>query len=209
LPRCHRSGRQCRNDDIIIIIMLCMKPEKDTPMSRFSHSLAMPVAFARSVAIAALLGGTMLASPLMAASAATTSTAPSPTTQAATPQAKVGAGAMATKAETVEQRIADLHRALKITPQEEADWTNVAQAMRENAAAMQKLAADRTVQAPQSMTAVDDLKTYQKFAQAHVDGLKNLTSSFETLYNSMPDPQKKVADQVFQNSRHKGASSHG
>jgi hypothetical protein len=74
---------------------------------------------------------------------------------------------------------------------------------------MQKLAADNTVQAPQSMTAVDDLKTYQKFAQAHVDGLKNLTSSFETLYNSMPDPQKKVADQVFQSSRHQGASSHG
>jgi hypothetical protein len=116
---------------------------------------------------------------------------------------------MATKAETVEQRISSLHTALKITPQEEADWTSVAQAMRENAAAMQKLAADNTVQAPQSMTAVDDLKTYQKFAQAHVDGLKNLTSSFETLYNSMPDAQKKVADQVFQSSRHQGASKHG
>jgi hypothetical protein len=30
-----------------------------------------------------------------------------------------------------------------------------------------------------------------------VDGLKNLISSFETLYNSMPDAQKKIADQVF------------
>lgn len=177
-------------------------------MSRLSHSLAMPVSSARSVAIAALLGTAMLASPLMAAPADTTSTAPSQATQGAAPQTKAAAGAMATKAETVEQRITSLHTALKITPPEEANWTSVAQSMRENAAAMQKLAADDTVKAPQSMTAVEDLKTYEKFAQAHVDGLKNLTSSFETLYNSMPDPQKKVADQVFQSSRHQGAASH-
>jgi periplasmic protein CpxP/Spy len=47
------------------------------------------------------------------------------------------------------------------------------------------------------MTAVDDLKTYQEFTQAHLDGIKNLISAFETLYNSMPDQQKKNADEVF------------
>jgi hypothetical protein len=169
----------------------------------------MSAPFARSVAIAAVFGATMLAGPMTVARADSTSTGPSQVTQTTAPHTKVVAGAMATKAETVEQRITNLHTALKITPQEEADWTNVAQAMRENAAAMQKLAADSAIRAPQSMTAVDDLQTYQKFAQAHVDGLKNLTSSFETLYNSMPDPQKKVADQVFQNSHQQGTSSHG
>jgi hypothetical protein len=178
-------------------------------MLRLSHPFAMPSPFVRSVAVAALLGATMLAGPLTAARADSASNAPAQVTQGAVPQAKVGAGAMATKAETVEQRITSLHAALKITPPEEAGWTSVAQAMRENAAAMQKLLADDTVQAPQTMTAVDDLKTYQKFAQAHVDGLKNLISSFDTLYDSMPDAQKKVADQVFQSSRHQGASSHG
>ena len=177
-------------------------------MSRLSHPLLMPAPFARSVAIAALLGATMLAAPMTAARAESTSAAPSQAAQGATPQAQVGAGAMATKAETVEQRITSLHAALKITQPQEANWTSVAQAMRENAAAMQKITADDTVKTPQSMTAVEDLKTYEKFAQAHVDGLKNLTSSFETLYNSMPDPQKKVADQVFQSSRHQGGSSH-
>jgi len=59
------------------------------------------------------------------------------------------------------------------------------------------------------MTAVDDLKMYQKFAQAHVDGLQNLISSFETLYNSMPDAQKKIADQVFRTSGRRGAPSRG
>ena len=43
-----------------------------------------------------------------------------------------------------------------------------------------------------------DLKTYEKFAQAHVKGLKNLIASFSKLYAAMPDAQKKNADQVFQ-----------
>ncbi len=107
------------------------------------------------------------------------------------------AGATETKGETVEQRITNLHAALKITPDQDAKWNAVAQAMRENAATMDKLIASNRTTAPQNMTAVEDLKTYQKFAQAHVDGLKNLIASFSTLYDAMPDAQKKVADEVF------------
>ena len=51
------------------------------------------------------------------------------------------------------------------------------------------------------MSAVDDLKTYQKFAQAHLDGLKNLLSHFEGFYAAMPDAQKKIADDVFRSTR--------
>ncbi len=69
--------------------------------------------------------------------------------------------------------------------------------MRQNAAAMDKLVATNRTTAPQGKTAVDDLNTYEKFAQAHVDGLKNLISSFKTLYTAMPDAQKKNADEVF------------
>ena len=89
---------------------------------------------------------------------------------------------------------------MKITPDEEKKWNGVAQAMRENAAAMDKLVAANRTTPPQNMSAVDDLKTYQKFAQAHVDGLKNLISAFSTLYDAMPDAQKKVADEVFETS---------
>ena len=70
--------------------------------------------------------------------------------------------------------------------------------MRDNAAAMDKLVATKRAISPASMTAVDDLKTYQEFSQAHLDGLKNLTSAFKSLYDSMPADQKKNADQVFQ-----------
>ena len=59
------------------------------------------------------------------------------------------------------------------------------------------------------MTAVEDLQTYEKFARAHVEGLKSLTSSFDTLYKSMPETQRKVADEVFRSAGHAAASSHG
>lgn len=178
-------------------------------MSSFAFPIAMPAKFTRSVAVAALLGATMLVSPLSAARAAPANTAPFQLAQAAAPQSPPAVSAAATKAETVEQRITSLHTALQITPNEEAKWNSVAQVMRDNAATMEKLAVDKTAQAAQSMTAVDDLKTYEKFARAHVSGLKNLTASFEKLYSAMPDAQKKVADGVFQSfGHHEGVGSH-
>ena len=121
--------------------------------------------------------------------------------QAATPSNPAAAGATETKGETVEQRITNLHNALKITPDEDSKWNAVAQAMRVNATNMDTLIATNRTTPPQNMTAVDDLKTYQKVAQAHVDGLKNLIASFETLYAAMPDTQKKIADDVFRTSK--------
>jgi len=175
-------------------------------MSSFTSPRAMSVPFARSVAIAALMGATMLATPLTAAQADSPSNAPIQLAQAPNTQSPAAKGATAGKTETVEQRITDLHAALKITPDQEKLWNGVAQDMRENATAMDKLIAETGKTPPQNMSAVDDLKVYQKFAKAHVDGLKNLLSHFEGLYAAMPDAQKKVADDVFRSTR-KAASS--
>lgn len=193
-------------------------------MSSFSSPIAKPTHVTRSIAVAALLGATMLAGAPSAARAAPALTAPIQLAQAAapaavapaavappvvTPTTSAASDTAATKAETVEERITSLHTALSITPKEEPAWDSVAKAMRDNAAAMQKLAGDKAAEAPESMTAVDDLKTYEKFARAHVAGLKTLTSSFEKLYKTMPAAQKKVADQVFQNfGHHEGAAAH-
>ena len=165
-------------------------------MTCFSRQVTVPAPCARSLAIAALLGFTMLASP---PATARTDTA-FQLAQAAAPQTQAGAGATSSKGETVEQRIATLHVALKITPDEETKWGDVARAMRENAAAMAKLVAEGRTTPPQNMTAVEDLQMYQKFAQTHVDGLKNLIASFTALYSAMPDAQKKIADKVFQSA---------
>jgi hypothetical protein len=104
------------------------------------------------------------------------------------------------KPETVEQRITSLKAALKITADQEAKWGTVATAMRDNATAMEKLVQTKRAISPASMTAVDDLKTYQEFTQLRVDGLKDLNSAFQSLYNSMPAAQRKNADQVFNGS---------
>jgi periplasmic protein CpxP/Spy len=170
-------------------------------MSSFTHPIAMTALLARSVAIATLMSATMLASPFTAARADTAANAAIQLAQAAAPQNPAAAGATETKGETVEQRIKDLHTALKITPDQDSKWNEVAQDMRENAAAMDKLIAANRKTPAKNMTAVEDLKMYQKFAQAHVDGLKNLISSFDKLYAGMPDAQKKIADEVFSSSR--------
>jgi protein CpxP len=170
-------------------------------MPFYTHPMAVSAPLARSVAIAALMGATMLASPLSAARADTVTDGAFQLAQATAPQKLAAAEATQTKGETVEQRITNLHAALKVTPEQEKQWNGVAQAMRENAAAMDKLVASSRTTPPQNLTAVEDLRTYQKFAQAHVDGLKNLIASFGTFYDAMPAAQKKVADTVFASER--------
>jgi hypothetical protein len=100
------------------------------------------------------------------------------------------------KHETIEQRIAMLHSSLKITPDEESEWAPVAQAMRDNEAAMQALVVE-TKAKPQPLNAVDDLRTYAQFTRTHMEGLNAVIASFETLYQAMPEEQKATADQVF------------
>ena len=178
-------------------------------MSSFTRHIAVYAPFSRSVAIAALMGATMLAGPLTAARAASAANVPIQLAQAAAPQHRAAAAAIQTKGETVEQRIAELHTALQITPGQDSKWNNVAQAMRQNAAAMDKMVAVDRETPPQNMTAVEDLESYQKFAQSHVDGLKNLISSFKALYAAMPDAQKKIADEVFDTAGRERARSRG
>jgi len=185
------------------------KTQKGFTMPSFNHPIAASAPFARSVAIAALMGATMLATPLSAAHAGTVSNGAFQLAEATVSHKQAAAAATATKGETVEQRITELHAALKITPEQEKQWGAVAQAMRENATAMDKLVATNRTTPPQNMTAVEDLKAYQQFAQAHVDGLKNLIASFGTLYDAMPAGQKKVADTVFNTTGRESARSHG
>ena len=144
----------------------------------------------RSLALATLVGASLTLGLFSQASA---QTAAAPKDGAKAPAA---AAATSNKPETVEQRITSLKAALKITPDQESKWEGVAKAMRENAAAMEKLVQDKKGKMA-SLNAVDDLKTYQAFSQARLDGLKNLISAFSTLYDSMPADQKKNADHVF------------
>jgi hypothetical protein len=208
------------------------KNSEDTTMSSFIRPLAIrPIAMSatgtRAIAVAALLGTTLLcaslaapaaAAPLQLAQATAPQTPPIPPTPAtpptkqavpeiqAAPKTQQGDTTAETKPETVDQRITSLHAALQITPQQEAKWDRVALVMRDNATAMQKLVAQREAQG-ENVTAVQDLNEYEKFTQAHLTGLRKLTSAFDTLYSAMPAAQKKVADQVFANVGHHHANA--
>jgi len=149
-----------------------------------THSLFFKVT--RPVAIATVAGAALFAMPVLAQTK----------DQATKPPA--ADAATSNKPETVEQRITTLKAALKITPDQEKKWNGVAQAMRDNASRMEKLVAEKRKIPPEKTTAVDDLKTYQEFTEARLDGLKHLTSAFKSLYDSMTPEQKKNADVVFE-----------
>ena len=172
-------------------------------MSSVVLHTALSSARLRSLTITGLMAATMLTAPiatLRAESPILMAQATVPATVTPLPGAppnRAAAGATEAAGETVEQRITNLRAALKITGDQDAAWQGVAKAMRENAAAMDKLIAATRTNPPQNTTAVEDLTSYQKFAQAHVDGLKNLIASFSTLYTAMPAAQKKIADDVF------------
>ena len=142
----------------------------------------------RSFAIASLTGAALFAGSLAPAAAQTPDSQKPPAAAAAT----------SSKPETVEQRITTLKTALKITPDLEPKWNNVAQAMRDNASKMEKLVATKRAIPPEKTTAVDDLKTYQEFTEVRLDGLKHLNSAFKSLYDAMTPEQKKNADMVFE-----------
>jgi periplasmic protein CpxP/Spy len=144
----------------------------------------------RSLAIASIAGAALIAGSLSPAMAQTKA----PDDQ----KPPAAAAATSSKPETVEQRIQTLKTSLQIKPEQESKWNAVAQAMRDNAAKMEKLVADKRKLSPDKTTAIDDLKTYQDFAEAHLDGIKHLMSPFKSLYDSMSADQKKNADQVFE-----------
>src|SRR6187551_3291762 len=87
----------------------------------------------RSLALVTLVGASLTVGLFSQASAQTT-VAPTDSTKAPAAQA-----ATSNKVETVEQRITTLKAALKVTPDQESKWDGVANAMRENAASMDKL----------------------------------------------------------------------
>ncbi len=101
----------------------------------------------------------------------------------------------------VEAHISALHKSLQITSAEESQWSDVAQTIRDNAAAHEQAVAEKR-QAEATMTAPDDLRAYAQIEQTRAEGVQKLADSFDKLYATMPDSQKKVADTFFREHKH-------
>jgi LTXXQ motif family protein len=153
--------------------------------------VAMVVGTAPTTAPATVAAATLRA-PVMLAQVAPAPATPAP---AATTRMQAAASKAST-VEPVEARIKDLHTRLKITPAQEDLWNNATQVMRENAKTMDALRKARSEKA-QTMTAVEDFKSYGEITEAHADGIKKFVPVFSALYDSMSDAQKKNADTIF------------
>jgi hypothetical protein len=103
-----------------------------------------------------------------------------------------------------ELRIQDMHAKLNITAAQEEQWSKVAQTMRDDASAIDVLVQARMAHS-KDMTALDDLKSYGEIADAHAEGIKKLTPVFAVLYDTMSDPQKLAADNLFRRGEHMSA----
>ncbi len=149
---------------------------------------------AASMAAATALAAALLFLPPSQAVAADLQLAQAaPPASAPAPKAKP---ARRSPAEFVEARIKSLHDQLKITAAQEPQWSAVAAAMRDNEKAVAALVAERAKKS-KTMSAIDNLRSYQAIAKAHLDGIEKLLPAFEALYAVMPDAQKKLADEVF------------
>ena len=96
----------------------------------------------------------------------------------------------------VEQRIADLHARLHITPDQQAQWDKFAQVMRDNAQKMHQTVEDRATKI-KSMNASDNMLSYAQIATQHAQDLQNLASAFQPLYTSLSQDQQQTADAMF------------
>ncbi|MDB5395458.1 MAG: hypothetical protein JWM91_2964 [Rhodospirillales bacterium] len=101
-----------------------------------------------------------------------------------------------------DERIKEIHEKLHITPDQEAKFGKLADVMRANAKDMSE-AVEKREKAEKTTSAIDDLKAYQRIAQAHADGLKDLVPAFEGLYSGLSDSQKKEADELFTHGQDK------
>ena len=98
--------------------------------------------------------------------------------------------------ERVEQRISDLHARLHITPDQQAQWDQFAQTMRDNAQRMQQTAQDRATKIT-TMNASENMQSYAQIAMQHAQNLQNLAASFQPLYASLSPDQQRTADTMF------------
>jgi periplasmic protein CpxP/Spy len=147
------------------------------------------------LAVAAVLA---LPGVALAQSQAPASASPGMEKPAAAPSSPLAGHPVAGKSaqERVEQRIKELYSQLHITPAERPQWDQFAQVMRDNARDMDQAWLQR-VDNFQSLNAVQNMQSYEQIAEQHAQHVQKLVPAFQNLYNSMPDEQKRLADQVF------------
>jgi periplasmic protein CpxP/Spy len=95
----------------------------------------------------------------------------------------------------VDRRIAFLKAELKITPAQETQWQQVAEAMHENANSLDQ-AIKTARQDRGSMDAVQRLTLREQFTKVRAENEARLLAAFKPLYASLSPEQQQVANQL-------------
>jgi hypothetical protein len=120
---------------------------------------------------------------------------------AATGKKKSPAVASTSAVDHTEARIKQLQSALKITEDQQVLWNNLTQVMRENSKEMDALRKDNA-ETTKTMNAVEYMKFHNQITEARLGQEKKLIPTFEALYASMSDDQKKITDILFRTGKH-------
>jgi periplasmic protein CpxP/Spy len=142
-----------------------------------------------ALALASLIGGgsaLTVSSHQAAAQAANPSNPPATQQQRQRPRAE--------RPDRIEGRIAYLKAELKITPAQEAQWTKVADAMRQNDTERRQVFSQMRGDRNQSRTALQRLEAQAHFAALRAQQQDRFLAAFRPLYDSLSDTQKKDAD---------------
>lgn len=103
----------------------------------------------------------------------------------------------------IDQQITDLHARLLISPAQQPQWDRFSDVMRENARDTDQTF-QRRVQAMSTMTAPENMQSYAQVTSEYAQHMQNLVPSFQALYETMSDSQKRIADQVFRDDANHG-----
>lgn len=150
---------------------------------------------APAVLIAGLLGAGPAVPALAQAGSPATSPAPTPSTGGAAP-APGTRQPEAAMHNDVEQRIADLHARMHITPAQSKEWNAFAQVMRENARDLDRAYRLRAEHLA-SQTALQNLESYARLEQTRARDVERLVPAFRALYHSLSAQQKRDTDELF------------
>ena len=102
-------------------------------------------------------------------------------------------------ADEVEIRIAELHNALRITPDQEALFRAYADTRRANAQAIHAMFLARAQAS--DLTAPAILRWFAQTAAARADAINKLIGPFDALYQTLSPDQKAAADGYFEQFR--------
>jgi hypothetical protein len=160
----------------------------------------------------------MFRTPLLAAALATSvaavgltpafaETAPAPANSAAQSEMHHHGQAWMTPGQLVDGHIAFLKAELKITPAQEAQWQQVANAMRQNAHSLDQAIANARQHRDAATNAVERMEARGEFAKLRADNSARLLAAFKPLYASLSPDQQQVANALMMS--HHGWRHHG